>query len=80
SLWIIVYLIVLSLLSFIGSKEFKGLNMIHYPFDFIVIIIVALIFYYIGTTSSFESVYFRRATRINTKMRESLDNETKSSH
>lgn len=36
SLWIIVYLIVLSILSFIGSKEFKGLNMIHYPFDFIV--------------------------------------------
>ncbi|HBC4907348.1 TPA: APC family permease [Staphylococcus aureus] len=80
SLWIIVYLIVLSILSFIGSKEFKGLNMIHYPFDFIVIIIVALIFYYIGTTSSFESVYFRRATRINTKMRESLNNESKSSH
>ena len=53
--------------------------MIHYPFDFIVIIIVALIFYYIGTTSSFESVYFRRATRINTKMRESLNNESKSS-
>ncbi|SAY77217.1 Amino acid permease [Staphylococcus aureus] len=53
--------------------------MIHYPFDFIVII-VALIFYYIGTTSSFESVYFRRATRINTKMRESLNNESKSSH
>ncbi|SUL21497.1 Amino acid permease [Staphylococcus aureus] len=79
-LWIIVYLIVLSILSFIGSKEFKGLNMIHYPFDFIVIIIVALIFYYIGTTSSFESVYFRRATRINTKMRESLNNESKSSH
>ncbi|HDA0892047.1 TPA: APC family permease [Staphylococcus aureus] len=80
SLWIIVYLIVLSILSFIGSKEFKGLNMIHYPFDFIVIIVVALIFYYIGTTSSFESVYFRRATRINTKMRESLNNESKSSH
>lgn len=80
SLWIIVYLIVLSILSFIGSKEFKGLNIIHYPFDFIVIIIVALIFYYIGTTSSFESVYFRRATRINTKMRESLNNESKSSH
>ncbi|EOB7151886.1 APC family permease [Staphylococcus aureus] len=80
SLWIIVYLIVLSILSFIGSKEFKGLNMIHYPFDFIVIIIVALIFYYIGTTSSFESVYFRRATRINTKMRESLNNESKSSY
>ncbi|RNA79776.1 hypothetical protein EDM49_14650, partial [Staphylococcus aureus] len=33
----------------------------------------ALYFYYIGTTSSFESVYFRRATRINTKMRYPFD-------
>ena len=80
SLWIIVYLIVLSLLSFIGSKEFKGLNFIHYPYDFIVIIIVALIFYYIGTTSSFESVYFRRAKRIDTKMTEALDKEANSSN
>ncbi|EHJ08169.1 APC family permease [Staphylococcus simiae] len=75
SLWIIVYLIVLSLLSFIGSKEFNGLNWIHYPYDFIVITVIAIIFYLIGTSSSFESIYFRRAKRINTKMTETLNEE-----
>ncbi|PTI27427.1 APC family permease, partial [Staphylococcus xylosus] len=30
SLWIILYLIVLAALSFIGSKEFNGMNWIHY--------------------------------------------------
>ena len=76
SLWIIVYLIVLAILSFIGSKEFKGINLIHYPYDFIVIIVVALIFYSIGATSYFESIYFRHAKKINTKMARDLkDNE-----
>lgn len=75
SLWIIIYLIVLSFLSFIGSKEFKGLNWIHYPYDFIAIIIIAIIFYLIGTSSSFESIYFRRAKRINTKMTETLNDD-----
>ena len=37
SLWIIIYLVVLAFLSFIGSKEFKGMNWIHYPWDFLVI-------------------------------------------
>ena len=44
SLWIIVYLILLAAMSFIGSKEFKGMNWIHYPYDFIVIIVLSLIF------------------------------------
>lgn len=80
SLWIIIYLLVLALLSFIGSKEFKGMNFIHYPYDFLVITIVALAFYKLGTTSYFESIYFKRAKRINTKMNkdmtERLDNDT----
>ena len=44
SLWIIVYLILLAAMSFIGSKEFKGMNWIHYPYDFIAIIVLSLIF------------------------------------
>ena len=31
-------------MSFIGSKEFKGMNWIHYPYDFIAIIVLSLIF------------------------------------
>ena len=77
SLWIILYLIVLAFLSFIGSKEFKGMNWIHYPYDFIVIIIIALIFYKIGTSSYFESVYFKRAKKINKDMRADLREKRK---
>ncbi|MEB5898746.1 APC family permease [Staphylococcus arlettae] len=77
SLWIIVYLIILAFLSFIGSKEFKGLNWIHYPYDFVVIIIVALIFYKLGTTSYFESIYFKRAKKINKDMTSQLKVEQK---
>ena len=72
SLWIIIYLIILAFLSFIGSKEFKGLNWIHYPWDFLVIAIVALIFYQLGTTSYFESIYFKRANKLNKKMGDKL--------
>ncbi|WP_336947675.1 APC family permease [Staphylococcus xylosus] len=72
SLWIILYLIVLAALSFIGSKEFNGMNWIHYPYDFLVIIIIALIFYKFGTSSYFESIYFKRAKKINKDMREDL--------
>ena len=43
-MWIIVYLILLACMSFIGSKEFKGINLIHYPYDFLVIIVLALVF------------------------------------
>jgi len=78
SLWIILYLIVLAGLSFIGSKEFRGMNWIHYPYDFIVIIVVALIFYKIGTTSYFESIYFKRAKKINKDMRTNLREQRKS--
>ena len=77
SLWIIVYLVILALLSFIGSKEFKGINLIHYPYDFLVIAIVALIFYYIGSSSYFESKYYKNAQKINKKMRKKLREERK---
>ncbi|MCD8879636.1 APC family permease [Staphylococcus kloosii] len=75
SLWIIIYLIALSLLSFIGSKEFNGMNLIHYPYDFLVVAIVALIFYKLGTISHFESIYFKRAKKINKDMKQDLDEQ-----
>lgn len=70
SMWIIVYLILLACMSFIGSKEFKGINLIHYPYDFLVIIVLALVFYRIGITSHFKSVYYKRAKKINKQMKE----------
>lgn len=70
SLWIIVYLILLAAMSFVGSKEFKGMNWIHYPYDFIAIIVLSLIFYKIGSSSHFNSIYFKRAKKINKKMKD----------
>ena len=49
-------------------------------YDFIVIIIIALIFYKIGTSSYFESVYFKRAKKINKDMRADLREKRKSEH
>ena len=36
--WMIVYLIFMSLMSYIGIEGFGGQNWIKYPFDFVVII------------------------------------------
>lgn len=65
SLWLIIYLALLSLISFLGSREFNGINLIPYPLDFVLISALALIFYYWGIISRFYSKYFSRATRIN---------------
>ncbi|MEJ1307501.1 APC family permease [Latilactobacillus sakei] len=65
SLWLIIYLALLSLISFLGSREFNGINVIPYPLDFVLISALALIFYYWGIISRFYSKYFSRAKRIN---------------
>lgn len=67
--WMLVYLLFLSLISLIGSSEFNGLNWIHYPLDFVVIIIGALGFYAWGINSHIFSKYFRRAARVNDKVK-----------
>jgi amino acid transporter len=51
SLWMIVYLIFISVISYAGSHQFNGMNWIPYPVDFIVIIIASLGFYYWGIHS-----------------------------
>ncbi|MFT9042850.1 MAG: amino acid:proton symporter, partial [Lentilactobacillus hilgardii] len=51
SLWMIVYLIFISAISYAGSHQFNGVNWIPYPVDFIVIIIASLGFYYWGVHS-----------------------------
>ncbi|MFD1671281.1 APC family permease [Agrilactobacillus yilanensis] len=65
SAWLFVYLIFLSIISLIGSKPFNGLNWIHYPYDFIIIIIGSLGFYYWAIHSYHYSAYFEKAKTIN---------------
>jgi len=52
-LWLVIYLIYMAFISCIGSSKFHGHNIIHYGWDFIVVIISALIFYAWGIRSGF---------------------------
>lgn len=54
--WLIVYMIFISLMSYVGSSGFGGQDWIKYPFDFAVIIVVSLIFYFWGVNSSLKKV------------------------
>lgn len=65
SAWLIGYLIFISVMSYIGSSEFNGQNWIHYPFDFGVVIVFSLIFYYWGTVTHYRSKYFDEAQKLN---------------
>ena len=47
-LWLIGYLITMAVVSYIGSKQFGGLGIIHFGYDIIVVIVVALVYYYWG--------------------------------
>lgn len=50
--WLIVYLIFMSLMSYVGSNGFGGQNWVEYPWDFVIIILISLVFYTWGTHSS----------------------------
>lgn len=56
SWWMIGYLIFMSLMSFVGSSGFGGQNWIKYPFDFVVIIIISLAFYYWGIKTGLKKI------------------------
>ncbi|MCL5783340.1 MAG: amino acid transporter, partial [Candidatus Thermoplasmatota archaeon] len=47
-IWLPVYMIVVLGLSFIGSSNFGGIDLIVFPYDVILFIMVTLVFYYIG--------------------------------
>ncbi|MGR3741427.1 APC family permease [Companilactobacillus sp. DQM5] len=68
SLWILYLLLFLGIMSIIGSKEFGGLNWIHYPLDFVVIIIVSYIFYLMGLNGAYKTEDFSFAKKINEKL------------
>ena len=65
SLWLIVHLVGLSLISWLGSNHFGGENLIKYPLDFLVIIIFSTIIYYWAINSAYHSGYFDDAKQLN---------------
>ena len=50
--WLIVYMIFISVMSYVGSTGFGGRDFIKYPLDFVVIIVASLLFYWWGVKSS----------------------------
>lgn len=50
--WILGYLVFMTIMSYIGDTGFGGVGLIKYPFDFVVITIISLIFYEWGIKSS----------------------------
>lgn len=50
--WLIVYMVFMSIMSYVGSTGFGGRDFIKYPLDFVVIIIASLLFYWWGVKSS----------------------------
>ncbi len=47
-IWLVAYMAVVLILSYIGSTAFGGQNYLKFPYDIIVFIVVTIIFYYIG--------------------------------
>ena len=45
-LWVPVYIIVLSIESFLGESAYGGYNYVPYPWDILMVIIVAILFYF----------------------------------
>ena len=54
--WMIVYLIFMSIMSYVGSDGFGGQNWIKYPFDFVVIAVASLGFYYWGIKTGLRKI------------------------
>ncbi|MBS9334962.1 APC family permease [Fructobacillus sp. M1-13] len=65
SSWLLFYLVALSIESYIGSTEFNGAGWIHYPWDFLMVALVALAFYAWGKGSHLITKHFKRAKKVN---------------
>jgi len=77
SIWLIVYLIVMALFSYLGSEKFGGINVIKYGWDFIFLVVLSIIFYYWGVKSAWESIYLKEAEEVN---KEAYATDKKSNH
>jgi amino acid transporter len=50
-IWVPVYIVVLSIESYLGESALGGYNIVPYPYDLLMVIIVAIIFYLWATAS-----------------------------
>jgi amino acid transporter len=49
--WYIAFMLILALISYLGEKDFGGTGLITFPYDFIVIILLSITFYFIAIIS-----------------------------
>lgn len=71
ALWMIVYLFVLSVISYLGSRHFGGINWLTYPWDQVVVIISALVFYEWGIKSAVKTKDLQEAFQLNALVQKS---------
>jgi len=69
SLWFIVHLTGLSLISWLGSVNFGGIDLIKYPLDFVLILAFSTAIYYWAIHSSYHTDYFDDARKLNSKVK-----------
>ncbi|MBW4803247.1 MAG: APC family permease [Loigolactobacillus coryniformis] len=69
SLWLIVYLVFLSAVSYLGSQPFGGNGWLHYPWDFVLISVTAYLFYRWGVASRIDSDELVAAAEVNRQVK-----------
>ena len=60
--WLVLYLPTVALLSYIGSSNFGGLNLIPFGWDLLVVALVGLGFYYWGIKTGWKTLHLEAAT------------------
>lgn len=63
--WLLVYLVVISAISYLGSAGFGGQDVLKYPYDFLVIIVISLGFYFWAVASRVEGPDLEVAEEVN---------------
>ena len=63
--WLLVYLVFISVMSYLGSAGFGGQDYFKYPFDFLIIVIVSLVFYYWALASRIDGPDLVAAAKVN---------------
>ena len=53
--WVPLMILTLTLLSYLGESNFGGINLFTFPYDFLMVIIVSLAFYFISLVSGFRT-------------------------
>jgi amino acid transporter len=67
-IWLIVYLLLMMVISYLGSSKFGGHDYIGYGWDMLVIAVAAIVFYNWGIRSGFVTDQLKQAEEFNTEI------------